>query len=145
MIFIVGREIMFSLLGTAFDPVGSSTWKGFEKQKRILILGESTTETQTRDEIPISWPETMERELNKSAGKNKYKVFNVGLSGATSLMVLSRMDEYLLLYRPDVVISMIGLNDKWLMRDTKLRFSETTIFKLKFNFCFSHLPDGMYS
>lgn len=131
---LIGFELSLRILGQVYNPIDSESWIKDKEKKRILVIGESTTETQYEDDIPISWPEELERKLNSSKPDKMFKVYNVGLSGTTSLMVLSRMDEYLLTYNPDIVITMIGLNDKWLMRDTKLRYSETLLFKIKYQF-----------
>ncbi len=76
----------------------------------ILALGESTT-----DELNLeysSWPKELEKILNnKSLGKKRYIVYNEGQAATQSGIILSELEMNLNYYKPDMVITMIGIND----------------------------------
>ena len=77
---------------------------------RILALGESTTAdhfSNTRN----SWPRQLEIMLNNRSSEIKFKVFNEGIPGITTAFILSRLEENLEKYNPDMVITMMGVND----------------------------------
>lgn len=76
---------------------------------RILALGESTTADLFSDESDAAWPRQLEREL-RSAGYD-VRVYNEGLAGTMSPMILSHLPGYLEKYHPHIVISMMGIND----------------------------------
>ena len=76
---------------------------------RILSIGESTTATLFNGES--SWPEELERILNNRSSIIKFKVFNEGLSGTTSIHILNNLKDNLRKYNPDMVIAMMGIND----------------------------------
>lgn len=76
----------------------------------ILALGESTT-----DELNLeysSWPKELEKILNnKSLGERIYIVYNEGQAATQSGIILSELEMNLNYYKPDMVITMIGIND----------------------------------
>ncbi len=79
---------------------------------RILCLGESTTAPHMGSAQP--WPEQLERILNERSGRPGFAVFNEGVAGTNSLVILSRLPGQLRKYRPHLVVSMIGVNDgRW--------------------------------
>lgn len=75
---------------------------------RIVALGESTT--QQLSEAP-AWPELLESELNTRVGFEKFRVINLGMSGTTSSRIVKEIDTVVSMYKPDMVISMMGIND----------------------------------
>ena len=76
------------------------------KQKgsfRIMCLGESTTQGQ--------YPHYLEEILNQSNIGIKFSVIDKGLGGTKTAIILSRLEANLDKYRPDMVITMMGIND----------------------------------
>lgn len=73
----------------------------------ILALGESTTEMGGED----SWPKQLEKILNEKVPNVKFSVINKGRSGTNSHIILSELEENLNKYQPDMVITMMGIND----------------------------------
>ncbi len=76
---------------------------------RILAIGESTTDASFANGSQNAWPSQLQELLAKS-GLN-VKVYNEGVSGTTSAFILSEMNNLLEKYQPNIVISMIGIND----------------------------------
>jgi tetratricopeptide (TPR) repeat protein len=76
------------------------------KQKgsyRILCLGESTTDRQ--------YPKHLERILNQRNIGIHFSVIDGGRPGTNTNTILSRVESYLADYHPDIVVTMMGIND----------------------------------
>jgi len=87
------------------------------KQKgtyRIMCLGESTTQDQ--------YPGFLEKILNQRNIGITFSVIDKGLSGANTNIIVSQLEAYLDAYKPDMVVTMMGIND----RDS-LFFSNETV------------------
>ena len=89
---------------------------------RILALGESTTAGR------ISWPKQLELILNNRSPDIKFKIFNEGIPGTNTAFILSRLEENLDKYNPDMVITMVGVNDYGL----NLIYNDTLSTKITF-------------
>jgi len=75
---------------------------------RILALGESTTANLFDGES--SWPDELETILNNNSDR-RFNVINKGLAGAKTAFIVSELDRNLDRYKPDIVITMMGIND----------------------------------
>ena len=76
------------------------------KQKgacRIMCLGESTTQNQ--------WPPYLEKILNQRNVGIKFNVIDKGLGSTTTTVILSELEANLDKYQPDMVVTMMGIND----------------------------------
>jgi len=76
------------------------------KQKgnyRILCLGESTTAGQ--------WPPYLEKILNQRNIGVRFSVIDKGVPGIKTNNIVSSLESNLEAYRPDMVITMMGVND----------------------------------
>ena len=80
---------------------------------RILCLGESTTALGGED----SYPSQLEAMLNAKGGIPHYTLINKGIISTTSNYILSRIDQNLDMYKPRMVIVMMGINDKVYLHD----------------------------
>jgi len=80
-----------------------------EKQTRILCLGESTTALGLGD----SYPATLQRLLHEKYPTQDIVVINEGVSGTDTQQILTSLPRKLKLYRPQIVITMMGINDSW--------------------------------
>lgn len=77
------------------------------KQKdafRIMCLGESTTQRQ--------WPLFLEEILNQSNIGIKFSVIDKGIAGTNTSNILNGLEPNLNTYQPDMVITMMGINDQ---------------------------------
>jgi len=68
-----------------------------------MCLGESTTQGQ--------YPPFLEEILNQRNTGIKFKVIDAGVAGASSAVLLTRMEDNLNNYHPDMVVVMMGIND----------------------------------
>jgi len=111
-VFIFFETILF-----AFGKLENQTRKvqnNFSKTDEfvILALGESTT-------VPIydfnmkdySWPAILEKLLNEIILEQEVKVINEGIESIDSNKILSDLERNIEKYDPDLVISMMGIND----------------------------------
>ncbi len=92
---------------------------------RAITLGESTTarttETEFRDGIRgdrvISWPEQFESMANREFESRKLKfrlrILNLGKSSTSSSFLVQSFSENVDAFRPDFVVSMMGINDSY--------------------------------
>ena len=77
------------------------------KQKgayRILCLGESTTQGQ--------YPPFLEQALNQRNIGVRFSVVDKGSTGTNTRIILSQVKSYLNEYHPDMVVTMMGINDE---------------------------------
>ncbi len=105
----------------------------YENQKTytILCLGESTTADLYGNKN--SWPIQLEIILNNKSSETKFKVFNEGVGGTNTAFILSRLKNNLDKYKPDMVITMMGIND----RSLNIIYEKT--FKVEINLLFKDL------
>ncbi|MEA5000425.1 MAG: hypothetical protein VB017_00905 [Endomicrobiaceae bacterium] len=70
----------------------------------ILCLGESTTDGQ--------WPKFLEEELKKKGLKKEVKIIDEGHEASrTNYLVTEIVYKKIDLYKPDIIVSMMGIND----------------------------------
>lgn len=76
-------------------------------QYRILCLGESTTAFGGVD----SYPYQLEEILNQANCGIKFSVINRGVPGTDTSLIVSQLQDNLDMYSPDMVVTMMGIND----------------------------------
>lgn len=91
---------------------------------RIMCLGESTT-AGGED----SYPAQLEAILNQRNIGIKFSVINKGVTGTNSSLILSRLEENLDKYKPDIVIAMMGSNDWNIKYYEDIPEANTVVFK----------------
>ena len=74
---------------------------------QIMCLGESTTAFGGRD----SYPRQLEEILNAYDIGIKFSVVNKGLPAVNTSYILAQLEDNLNKYKPDMVITMMGIND----------------------------------
>lgn len=70
---------------------------------RIMCVGESTTAGD--------YPFFLERILNQYNIGLKFSVVNCGVPGMTTALILSEIEKNIKKYKPDMVVTMMGIND----------------------------------
>ncbi|MFH1338382.1 MAG: tetratricopeptide repeat protein [Candidatus Omnitrophota bacterium] len=75
-----------------------------KKTYRILCLGESTTASG-------GYPRMVEEILNRQDIESKFSVINKGIIGTDTGAIVSQLEDNLNKYNPDMVITMMGVND----------------------------------
>jgi len=76
----------------------------------ILCLGESTTAAPSvKDDI--SWPWHLSQVLNRPGSGIKCAVINKGVVAADTRYIREHLEENLTRYRPQMVVTMMGIND----------------------------------
>lgn len=81
---------------------------------KILCLGGSTTAMGISKDLSdeeAAYPAFLEKELNKSKIRIKFKVINEGVCSVNSSYILSNLEKNIEKYKPDMIVTMIGLND----------------------------------
>jgi len=70
---------------------------------RIICFGESTTQGQ--------YPAYLEKVLNQRNIGIKFRVIDKGVGGANTGVIVSQLEANLDKYQPDLVVTMMGIND----------------------------------
>ncbi|MBN1824124.1 MAG: tetratricopeptide repeat protein, partial [Endomicrobiales bacterium] len=112
-LILFGILAALALIEAGIRVAGFSVMKLQERQNRmklkeegvcrILCVGESTTQYQ--------WPPILQSVLGENSKGIKYAVIDCGLACTNTGVILSKIDAQLELYRPDVVVAMMGIND----------------------------------
>ena len=85
----------------------------------IMCLGESTTAVGGNN----AYPAQLERILNGLGAGITFSVINKGIPGTNTTVIADFLEENLDRYRPDLVLAMIGINDRnylWSFKDISL-------------------------
>lgn len=104
-------------------------------KKRIVCIGESTTEG--------GYPEMLQTKLDKIF-PGKYKVYNLGETGVTSLYFKQRINAILEDYEPHYIISMLGINDTFKISKHKTKI-EKSFFEELFLYKIGVYIQGLFS
>ncbi len=80
-----------------------------KKDYVILCLGESTTAGQGNNSYPLQ----LEEILNERHTGINFKVINGGLAGANTSTILAKLEDNLIKYKPDMVITMMGVDPQF--------------------------------
>lgn len=108
---LVLTEIIFQVFGLLLaHPVdGKTDFVGDPDAVRILTIGESTTEWGGSN----SYPSRLEVRLANLIKDKKIKIYNEGHAGSNTHEILQRIPIWMQKYRPNIVITMMGINDPW--------------------------------
>src|SRR3989338_5320886 len=112
LISLVLLEAFFRLGGFLFLHLKEQrNQQGLSQQNtfRILCIGESTTALGGEQ----SYPSYLEKILNEKSRGPNFQVINAGTPGVGSFDILSALPGYLKEYRPNLVVSMIGINEEY--------------------------------
>ncbi len=83
---------------------------------RIILLGGSSTAGSGSENMSQTISAQLEKMLNNNSSEDvsiKYQVLNFGASGGYSGAEYIKFFQYLIYYKPDIVISLDGFNDAW--------------------------------
>lgn len=101
-------ELMLRLGGAWLDFRQNSKNHPNNSALTILTLGESTTADGSANEGK-SWPRILEEKLQARGWK--VRVVNEAKAGTTSSALVAALPTYLQKHSPNIVISMMGIND----------------------------------
>ena len=116
LIFSIGLALFLLELGLRIGGVIFLSFQEYRnklsmQQKgsyRILCLGESTTAMRGND----SYPRQLEKILNQQNSKITFSVINKGVPGTDTEAIAEGLRDNLAKYKPDMVITMMGINDR---------------------------------
>lgn len=120
MIFITSVaivEIVLTIFGMLIlkidDDLNSTHWSS-EEGLNILAIGESTTTNFfAKGQLHPSWSNLLQERFKRE--KLPINIFTEAKAGTNSAEILKNLSMWLDKYNPDVVISMIGINDSYLI------------------------------
>lgn len=102
---IIFIELLLTILSFCVEWYYTSDFSHGNEDFVILTLGESTTAGKR------NWPSLLEEELQSIYVNESIRVVNTALPGTNTGLILSGLEEDIDYYNPDLVISMIGVND----------------------------------
>ena len=111
LLLVVILEILMRLIGfilTAPQDIANQASQWDSQSFRILTLGESTTAGSE-----ASWPGELEKKLRANCGEQNVRVFNGGVSSATTSYLLAHIQSQIKRFQPHLVIIMAGINDTY--------------------------------
>ena len=88
---------------------------------RIMCLGESTTQDQ--------YPPYLQEILTRRDIGIKFSVIDKGLTCTTTIAILLKLESNLDKYQPDIVVTMMGCNDRRTMYYQDISESDTWLFR----------------
>ncbi|MBN1823119.1 MAG: tetratricopeptide repeat protein [Endomicrobiales bacterium] len=83
---------------------------------KIICVGDSNT-FGIGAEQGFSYPDQLQKMFDKEE-PGKYKVYNLGIPGSNSSMLLKRFQGWIEAYEPHVAVVMCGMNDSWNLEDS---------------------------
>lgn len=110
---LVALEAVLRISGAYLSRVNQEeiTPPAVTNELRILVVGESTTAAVVAGGREKAWPGQLEKILQSRFPERKVIVLNQATPGTTSSSLIKKAEESLKAFRPDVVISMMGVND----------------------------------
>ena len=123
---IVILEIVLRISGFAISSLQEYRNLQSIKQKgscRIMCLGESTTQKQ--------YPACLEEILNQRNIGIKFSVIDKGLAGTNTVAILAKLEANLDKYQPDIVVTMMGVNDNGKHMPYEIAYSSKLITALR--------------
>ncbi len=106
VVFVVLLEVALRIGGWALSLQARNTELNKTDEFIILTLGESTT-----DSFISSWPVQLEKILRQQFPDRSIRVINEGKGGTTTAFISARLSDQLKRYNPNMVITMMGVND----------------------------------
>ena len=141
LIGFVFLEILLYLAGFSLSVLQKKNLIGRNQEANdvihILTIGESTTAL-----IPpySSWPAELEKILNSKQDTYRFVVINEAISATLAINIAIELPMYLDKYNPDIVITMMGINDKVFLFKYKEKFSQKV--GMHFNKLDNYTPVG---
>jgi len=112
LIFLVVLEVSLRIVGVIYARLSESdtisgTGKESSVETTILSVGDSVT-FGIGAPTELSYPAQLQEMLNESQPKSKYTVINRGRPAQNSAQLLTRLEEQLQEFSPDIVTILIG-------------------------------------
>lgn len=121
-VFHVFLELALRVAGFVFYPeTGYEAHSHPPDAYRILCVGDSCTAGEgATNWDQMGYPAQLQRILNQRHPDRTFSVVKRGFPGANSSQIAKRLDGFLKLDQPDLLILTIGNNDLWNLNETRL-------------------------
>lgn len=121
IIFFLALEVSLRLAGSIYYRIWTFSQKetvGYRKGTiKMLCLGDSFT-FGLGAEKGEDYPFQLQRLLDENHQDKKFIVYNAGVPGYNSSMVLKRLVKNISKYRPHIILLLIGSNDRTVLEDS---------------------------
>lgn len=125
-VFLLIAETILQLFSFFYKRSDSRLVSTDSSEKIILCLGESTTAFGLND----SYPSILQNLIDRKIGAHKYRVINQGVPGTSLAEVSWRLPQLIKRYHPNIIISMLGINDVLHFRQHGNRHSSIKILQV---------------
>lgn len=115
LIGVISGELMLQGLSLIVRASGHSIQKDWlTTNTRVLALGDSFVYGLYLPQN-LSWPAQLQEHWNNHLAEDQQpiEVLNLGFPGTNSARILANINEFMQLFRPDLVLIMVGANDVW--------------------------------
>ncbi len=114
-VFLPNSSVMNGITGASIFTINALGYRGplikdKEQEYRILTVGGSTTEELYLDDNE-TWPYLLMKNLNMTNDGRQIIAMNIGKSGHNTRDHVMQLKSLIPLYKPDLVILMVGAND----------------------------------
>ena len=104
---------------------------------KIVFLGDSITDAgrdrRNYHDMGKGYPKFVAEHINNVFPDNKHELINLGISGNRTCQLCDRLYEDCIVFDPDLVSILIGINDIWHRHDERVR-RETTDLQIETNY-----------
>jgi tetratricopeptide (TPR) repeat protein len=118
-LLLIVFELVLRILGTGFTVIQeykNILSKCSKADVRILCLGESTTAGAGWG----SYPSLLRECIDRDSACKKIQIINKGVVGTTTGRIALRIEEYIKEYHPDIIMTMMGINDLQVQPDERV-------------------------
>ncbi|MCA9408737.1 MAG: hypothetical protein KC733_08605 [Candidatus Omnitrophica bacterium] len=108
--FLIFLEIFLRLTGVLYLELANQKLTAQLKTQntiRVLCIGESTTFLGGEN----SYPSQLQSILNTKSPDRQFEVINKGIPGVGSTQILKQVPDWIREYKPDILVTMMGIND----------------------------------
>jgi lysophospholipase L1-like esterase len=102
------KNVLFFVISLIL--IMTTAWQLNDSPAKIIFFGDSITEAGVQ---PGGYIDRMKTMLEKAGIKDKYQLIGAGISGNKVYDLYLRLEEDVLVHRPDVVVIWVGVNDVW--------------------------------
>lgn len=121
LISLVLGEVLLRVAGLIISKPNIPVIQRQDNTFIILCIGDSSTYGVGATDIKkFSYPSQLQELLATKFPDLKYEVINLGVPGINSSQVLNRFEGNIQLYKPNVVIVQVGVNDWWNLEESNV-------------------------
>lgn len=121
ILFLILAEIFFRIGGWFAYTNQIKSYTHEKNSIRVLCLGDSSTYgIAASDQQKFSYPAQLEKILSAKTKGRRFTVINGGIPSINSSQVLYGLPYTIKRYQPDIIVTMVGMNDAWSLKESNV-------------------------